>query len=434
VPRLSTNTQDRYAIIILAVIMVSGVLLEGTKITSYTIYQEMVEEYAVDIDEEEQEALEAYWVANYDVVSPHVKGPFDEEVLEAGAEANEISCLECHSRPTSAFMGYIVAKITKPVASLLDTVNAPSILWYIHFLACFVGLAYLPFSKMFHIFASSISLLTKSVMDENSDPANVATRQIMELDACTHCGTCSFNCSVAPALTHIPNQNILPSEKLTAVKMLAQGKDLSADELQELQEGVNLCTNCRRCTVVCPVGINLQEMWFNVRETLTAKGQPEYLALSPFSFVRGLMTPQVASDDQPTPPQKAKQEIADHCALMKDKEAVLPLLATGREFKEGLRQSSQGQTFAMCFGCETCTTACPVVASYDNPQEALGLVPHQIMHACGVGMRDLAYGSSMLWDCLTCYQCQEQCPQGVSVTDVLYELKNEAIQHLKASA
>jgi heterodisulfide reductase subunit C len=434
VPRLSTNTQDRYAIIILAVIMVSGVLLEGTKITSYTIYEEMVEEYAADTDEEEREALEAYWVANYDVVSPHAKGPFEAELLEAGAEINEFSCVECHSRPGSAFLGFIVAKITKPFALFLDTVNAPTLLWYIHFLACWIGLAYLPFSKMFHIFASSVSLMTKAVMDEHSDPANIATRQIMELDACTHCGTCSLNCSVAPALASFPNQNILPSEKLEVVKALAQEQDLSADELQQLQEGVYLCTNCRRCTVVCPVGINLQEMWFNVREFLLAKDRPEYLALSPFSFVRGLMQPQVAPGDQATPPQTAKETISDRCTLMKDKDATLPLLATGKEFKEGLRQSSQAQTFAMCFGCETCTTACPVVANFDNPQEALGLVPHQIMHACGMGMRDLAYGSSMLWDCLTCYQCQEQCPQGVSVTDVLYELKNEAIQHVKASA
>jgi len=36
----------------------------------------------------------------------------------------------------------------------------------------------------------------------------------------------------------------------------------------------------------------------------------------------------------------------------------------------------------------------------------------------------------MLWDCVTCYQCQEQCPQGVKVTEVLYELKNLAIKNV----
>ena len=53
VPRLRTGGQDYYALIILAVIMISGVLLESTKITSYSRYQEMVEEYTVAADEEE---------------------------------------------------------------------------------------------------------------------------------------------------------------------------------------------------------------------------------------------------------------------------------------------------------------------------------------------------------------------------------------------
>jgi heterodisulfide reductase subunit C len=47
-----------------------------------------------------------------------------------------------------------------------------------------------------------------------------------------------------------------------------------------------------------------------------------------------------------------------------------------------------------------------------------------------LGARDLAFGSTMLWDCLTCYQCQEQCPQGVGVTDVLYELKNLVVEYI----
>ena len=33
---------------------------------------------------------------------------------------------------------------------------------------------------------------------------------------------------------------------------------------------------------------------------------------------------------------------------------------------------------------------------------------------------------TMIWDCTTCYKCQEQCPQGVHVADVLYTLKNKA--------
>jgi heterodisulfide reductase subunit C len=69
-----------------------------------------------------------------------------------------------------------------------------------------------------------------------------------------------------------------------------------------------------------------------------------------------------------------------------------------------------------------------VVENYENPQEVLGMLPHQIMRSLGLGLKDLALGSRMLWDCVTCYQCQEHCPQGVKVTDVLYELKNLALK------
>lgn len=430
--RLRTNTQDYYAIIILAVIMLTGLLLEGTKITSYSRYQDMVEEYTIQADEEELRTLEAYWVEKFGVVSPTVKGPFDAETLELGREAHEMSCVQCHSRPQWAFLGYTTARIIRPLALGLDRAHLPTILWYIHFLSCWLGLAYLPFSKMFHIFASPLSLLTNAVMDrDTSDSANIATRQVMELDGCTHCGSCTLNCSVAIAFESIPNLNILPSEKISSIKKLASGSHLSEKELRHIQEGIYLCTNCERCTVVCPVGINLQDMWFNVREALLGKGYPEFLSLSPFSFYRGLMRESFVENGYREPLNRAREAIAAECRLMTMPETSLPLTPSDREFKTGLTLSAQASTFSVCFGCQSCTTVCAVVANYDNPEEVLGMLPHQIMHACGLGVRDLALGSNMLWDCLTCYQCQEHCPQGVCITDVLYELKNLAVKQLR---
>ena len=433
VPRLRTGGQDHYAIIILAVIMVSGLVLEGSKITSHRRYQEMVEEYTVAADEEELRSLEAYWVKEFAVVSPTMKGPFDQELLESGKEAHEMSCAQCHSKPQWAFLGFATAKIISPVALGLDRANVPQILWYIHFLACWLGLAYLPFSKMFHIFASPLTLLANSVMDsDRSEAANIATRQVMELDGCTHCCTCSLHCSVGVAFERIGNANILPSEKIASVKALASGGELTAQQLREIQEGIYLCTNCHRCTVVCPAGINLQDLWFNVRETLLARGYPELLVLSPLSYYRGLRRESFVEDGYGEPLVRAREAIAARCEQMRVVDKPLLLTPSDKKFKGGLALSDQASTFSSCFGCETCTTVCPVVANFENPQEVLGLLPHQIMHSCGLGLKDLAFGSNMLWDCVTCYQCQEHCPQGVRVTDVLYELKNRAIQQVKA--
>jgi heterodisulfide reductase subunit C/nitrate reductase gamma subunit len=432
IPRLFTNVRDHYAIIIVAVILLSGIALEGVKITSHTIYRQMVADYAGLEDAQELQSLEAYWVQHYGVVSPTGHGPFTAETLAQGEELNKASCVACHSRSQWAFTGYGVARIISPFALWLDSLNAHGLLWYIHFFACLIGLAYLPFSKMFHIIASPLSLLANAVMERSqSAPANIATRQMMELDACTHCGTCTVRCSVGAALEEIPNINILPSEKIASIKALASGRKLAEAELKAIQEGVNLCTNCYRCTVVCPVGINLQDLWFNVREVLLRRGEPELSLLSPLSFYRGLMRKEMGKKDYEKPLARARETIADNCELMKRPDTVIPLTPTDRTFKNRLHLSAQASTFSGCFGCQTCTNACPVVANYKKPQEILGLLPHQIMHACALGVRDLAFGSAMLWDCLTCYQCQEQCPQGVSVTDVLYELKNLAVEHVR---
>jgi len=332
-------------------------------------------------------------------------------------------------------MSYGAAKIIKPVATGLDRADISTFLWYIHFLTCFIGLAYLPFSKMFHIFTSPLSLLTNAVMDkEKSDPANIATRQIMELDACTHCGTCSLRCAVGVAFEEISNVNILPSERIASIKALAAGKALSGRELRVIQEGLYLCTNCQRCTVACPVGINLQELWFDVREALLAKGYPELLILSPFSLYRGLLSDNMVEEQYRKPIQLIKNMITGEFKLTNVHNNTLTDLHMNKRLKSKLGMSAQGNTFSYCFNCKTCTLSCPVVDNFDNPRDVLGLEPHRIIHATVLGLGDLIFSSKMLWTCLGCYQCQENCPQGVRVTDVFYELKNFAIQHLQGKS
>ena len=429
VPRLKTDAPDHYAIIILAVVILSGIFLEGAKITSYTIYQDMVETYSDTDDKEELRALESLWVEEFDLVSPHVRAPFDEEILHQGRENHETNCASCHSRPRSAFMGSAVAKITKPIALELDRAKTPVLLWYIHFLSCFLGLAYLPFSKMLHIFASPISLLLNAVMDQKtSDPSNIVTRHAIELDACTHCCTCSLWCSVAVALNKIDNVNVLPSERMRFLKGYYSNKNLDEEALRKIREGIYLCTNCDRCTVVCPVGINLRDLWLDVREEFVQGGPSIPLVLTPFSFYRGLNQQYLDSGQYSDPLNRAREAIAGKHDSMNGADQVVALTPVNREFKDSIALSSQASTYSHCFSCENCSTACPVVLNYENPEEVLGLLPHQIMRSIGLGLRDLAFGSRMLWDCLTCYQCQEHCPQGVKVTDIFYELKNLVIE------
>jgi heterodisulfide reductase subunit C/nitrate reductase gamma subunit len=409
-PRPKSTGVDHYAIIILAVIMISGIVLEATKIVSHSRYQEMVDEYAGLAEPEELKALEAYWVGKFGVVSPNVKKPFNEATLKEGKMLHDMSCGDCHSRPQWGFVGYGVAKVVSPVALPMDRANVPTLLWYLHFLACFLGLAYLPFSKFFHIFSTPAYLLVNGMIEEGkSDPANIATRDAMELDACTHCGDCTVRCSVAVAFNEIPNPNILPSEKLAALRAILSGRSLSKHALLRVHEGSHICTDCHRCTDVCPIGINLEVLWLKLNDYLAERGYPK-------------------------PEAWARETIGAEYDLSKLLEKTISLTPVDKKFAGELTSSAQANTFSVCFGCQNCTNVCPVIALYENPKEAVGLLPHEIMHALALKQKELALGANMLWDCVTCYMCQEHCPQGVCVTDVLYELKNLALRHLKEKA
>jgi heterodisulfide reductase subunit C/nitrate reductase gamma subunit len=427
-PRLRTGSGDHYAIIIVAVVIFSGIGLEGLKITSHSEFMRMVENYAGLDDEEEIKALEAFWVNGQGVVSPDIKEPFEEDLLSAGREVHEGNCMDCHASAKWAFTGFTMARIMRPVALWLDQADGITIFWYIHIIACFAGLAYLPFSKMFHIIATPVSLIANRVMDDpgRSLPANILTRQMVELDACTHCGSCSLNCSAGMIYEAIGNEFILPSEKMIYLKKMIYGKKPDKKQLEAIREGVYLCTNCDRCTVHCPSGIQLKELWYSVRESLLIHAGPLAAVLTPFSFARGLLVQEkLSADDYALPIEKAMVKVAGRISELMNHDDVVTL---NPQTRENPYPAIKDDTFSHCFTCQSCTAVCPVVANYDHPEQVLNLLPHQIMACLGLGLTEMAAGAKMIWDCLTCYKCQENCPQQVEVCDLLFNLKNVAVK------
>ncbi|MGW8195712.1 MAG: 4Fe-4S dicluster domain-containing protein [Desulforhopalus sp.] len=421
--RMKSSPSDWAALIFVGVIILSGMLLEGTRISSYTIFQSMVEEYGVFSDEEEK-ALEAYWVQENGLVSPNIAKPLDAELVAQGMEANESTCTECHSPNKAAFASFAVSKITRPVAALVGDAAAVTIFWYLHVLACLAFLAWLPFSKMFHILSAPVSLIIKSVTgDEVEKPANILTRQMIGLSACTHCGTCSLECSANMFYESFDNDFILPSEKVQYLKKFAAGKEDDPAIRKRMQQGLYVCTSCDRCTAVCPSGINLKELFVSARYSLLKDGEPETTMLSHFSFPLALA--QNFVDDHLKALKKVTTLFAECFQHLTDLSTPITLgKATGK-----VNDSYKG-----CYSCQRCTNICPVVRIYDDPAEALGMLPHQIIFALGIGNEDLAMGAQMIWSCSTCYLCQEHCPNQVELTDIFYKLKNGALNKIEAGA
>ena len=126
--RLRTGGMDHYAVMIVAVIILSGISLEGLKITSHDEFERMVEDYGLLDDEDEIRALETLWVKDYGLVSPDVKAPFDAELIQSGREVHESSCVDCHASAKWAFNGFVTAKLIKPAALWLDQKNGITVI------------------------------------------------------------------------------------------------------------------------------------------------------------------------------------------------------------------------------------------------------------------------------------------------------------------
>lgn len=422
--RLKSDPQDWTALLLIATIIFTGMLFEGSKMSSYTVYQSMIEEYAVFDDEENGLALEAYWVSKNGLVSPNINQTPDAETVALGEEVHSESCIDCHSSNRSAFASYTASRVTRPIAVLFGDNGTLGLFRYLHIISFCVFIIWLPFSKMFHIVAAPVSLLINRVTNDEppKDVANILNRQIIGLSACTHCGSCSVECSSSMFYESFDNDFILPSEKVRVLKDYAAGKAKDSGLLKRLQEGLYICTSCDRCTTVCPSGINLKEIFISARYSLLNDGSPEPSMLGHFSFPLALAEAFV--DDH----IKALKRVT---ALFKEQFQSLADLDTLSVLPS---QNSGNESYKSCYSCQRCTNICPVVRSYENPVEALGMLPHQIMYSLGIGHKEPALASQMIWSCSTCYLCQEHCPNNVELTDIFYGLKNSAIKEIEAGA
>ncbi len=393
---------DKTALLLCALILLSGVALEAVRIVSEPIFNGMVADYMGSDAPEEIIPLKAYWAQHFHVVFPDPP-PLDAATLALGREAHADYCAACHSRPTAAIMAYPLARAIKPMAAMIDRARLENWLWYFHFLVSCLALAFLPFGKFFHLVSVPVSLALGAVGSAaENQPLNRPARRAVGLDACTHCGVCSRHCSVAPIMAVINNSCILPSEKLDRVRHMALGR-LRPDQQAVLAQGGHICTACGRCTNMCPSGIDLQDLWQASQTDLSHKG-----VLPPHGRIGRRSVMQWA--------EAAKAHISAEPK------------AGCRNYS--LRLTENPETFWACVQCTTCTNVCPVVAAGDNPRQELDFTPQQVMNLMRLELKEMALGCGMVWKCVTCYKCQEHCPQGVPVADVLYELRNEACRRL----
>jgi heterodisulfide reductase subunit C len=408
---------------LLGVVVATGFLLEAHKIASPRAFHRMTDTFAGAADPAALASLRALWAREYGVAFDVRTDAVAADGTDAGRRLHDEACAPCHAKPASAFVSWPLAKVMAPVAGTLDAANADAWLLHLHVLACLAGLALLPFTTFLHVLAAPFSLLLDAAARHGAAPARPlplaarATRRALSVDACVRCGMCDLDCSVATLARHLDNPYLLPSHKLVATRAVASPRLREAmrsdaralADTRRAADGAFLCTDCGRCTRRCPVGLDLAELWDAGRGDLDAAGLP-----APAAWVRA--RPAIAWAE-------SLAHVGDRAAPAVVDASRAPLAFDRR-------------TFSRCVQCQTCTNVCPVVAHAmaADPRGAgdpgVDLTPQKVMNLLRLGLPDLALGSRMVWDCATCYQCQEHCPEGVRVADIMCELRAWSVWRL----
>ena len=88
------------------------------------------------------------------------------------------------------------------------------------------------------------------------------------------------------------------------------------------------------------------------------------------------------------------------------------------DFKQQIMDAG-AETVAICFQCGTCTGACP--SGRRTPYRIRSVVRRAVM-----GLKEDVLADDTIWMCTTCYECQERCPRGIKIVDIVKAIRNEA--------
>ena len=90
-------------------------------------------------------------------------------------------------------------------------------------------------------------------------------------------------------------------------------------------------------------------------------------------------------------------------------------------FAEEIRSVPGCEELCSCIQCGTCSGVCPLSIYMDySPRQVIGMVRS--------GFRSKVLRSHTIWLCASCYACAVDCPKKIRITDIMYQLKQRAIQ------
>jgi len=92
-----------------------------------------------------------------------------------------------------------------------------------------------------------------------------------------------------------------------------------------------------------------------------------------------------------------------------------------RGFAEEIMSLAGCDRLKSCIQCGTCSGTCPLSIYMDH-------TPRQIMALVRADFKNEVLRSRTIWLCASCYACTVECPRQIRITDIMYALKQRAIQ------
>jgi len=190
-------------------------------------------------------------------------------------------------------VGLALSEVTKITGlPLLSALNVHATLWYFHMLLAFGFFSYIPYSKLFHMFASSLNIFLKSsspigglspvaiISKEVRSPGfagleDFTKKELLELDACISCGRCQKGCpaymSGAPLSPKVVIRDLKGHliEKRSFIR--GKGKTFNHSIIDTVisKETLWSCTTCGLCEEKCPINIEHIKRIVDMRRSLS---------------------------------------------------------------------------------------------------------------------------------------------------------------------
>jgi len=120
-------------------------------------------------------------------------------------------------------------------------------------------------------------------------------------------------------------------------------------------------------------------------------------------------------------PAKSKTDRSGKMTLLEGREEeVITRKNIDPDFKQEIMDAG-AESVALCFQCGTCTGACP--SGRRTPYRI-----RQVVRKAVMGLKEEVIADDTIWMCATCYECQERCPRGIKIVDIVKTVRNFAAQ------